>query len=69
MRIWTTDMKELTYFKLTAPSSEANSHSASQEIPPPFIEPKGSLPCSQQPAIGPYPDPHAVSSQLPTLFP
>jgi len=36
---------------------ESNSHSASQEIPRLFMEPKISLPCSQEPAIGPYPEP------------
>jgi len=25
------------------------------------MEPKGSLPCSQGPAIGPYPEPHESS--------
>jgi hypothetical protein len=29
------------------------------------MEPKGSLPCSQEPAIGPYPEPDASSSHLP----
>jgi hypothetical protein len=32
-----------------SPSSEANSHSASHEIPRLITEPKGSLPCSQEP--------------------
>jgi hypothetical protein len=31
--------------------------------------PEGSLLCSQQPAIGPYPEPDASSPYLPTLFP
>jgi hypothetical protein len=29
---------------------------------------KGSLPCSQQPATGPYPKPDASNPHLPTLF-
>jgi hypothetical protein len=32
-------------------SSEADSHSANQEIPLHFMEPEGSLPCSQQPCV------------------
>jgi hypothetical protein len=33
------------------------------------MEPEGSLPCSQQPAIGPHPEPDASSPHFPTLFP
>jgi hypothetical protein len=33
------------------------------------METEGSLPCSQGPAIGPYPEPHESSQQLRTLFP
>jgi len=46
-----------------------NSRSASWEIPPPFTEPEGSLPCSQQPATGSYPETDASSQHLHTLFP
>jgi len=37
--------------------SEANLFSASQEIPPHFMEPEGELPHSQVPATCPYPEP------------
>jgi hypothetical protein len=33
------------------------------------MEPDGSLPCLQEPAIGPYPEPDAYSPHLPNLFP
>jgi hypothetical protein len=33
------------------------------------MEPDGSLPCSQEPAIGPYPDPDVSIPHFPTLFP
>jgi hypothetical protein len=52
-----------------SPSWETNTHPAIQEIPPPFMEPEGSLPCSQQPATGPYFHTDPSSPQLPTLFP
>jgi len=32
------------------------------------MKPKGSLPCLQETAIGPYPKPYVSSPHLPTLF-
>jgi len=32
------------------------------------MEPEGSLPCSQEPAIGPYPEPNESSPYHPTYF-
>jgi hypothetical protein len=52
-----------------SPSWETNSHSTSQEIPRLLMEPEGSLPCSQQPATGPYPEPHVSSPHLSNQFP
>jgi hypothetical protein len=47
-----------------SPSGEADSHPARQEVPLIFLEPEGSLPCSKEPATGPYPEPEIYSSQL-----
>ena len=49
-----------------SPSWKANRFSASQEIPPHFMKPEGSLPHSQVPATCPYPEP-ARSSPYPRL--
>jgi len=44
-----------------SPSWEANRSSASQEIPPHFMETKRSLPHSQEPATCSYPEPDQCS--------
>jgi len=36
---------------------------------PPFMEPEGSLQCSQQPTTGPCSEPDESSPDPPTLFP
>jgi hypothetical protein len=46
-----------------SPSWEANSFSASQEIPR-IMEPEVSLLCSQKPATCPYPEPAQFSHRL-----
>jgi hypothetical protein len=45
-------------------SCQLCSHSGSSQF---FKEPEGSLPCSQEPSIGPYPDPNRSSSHHPIL--
>jgi hypothetical protein len=35
---------------------------------PLFIGPEGSLPCSEEPTTGPYPEPEESNPQLLTLF-
>jgi hypothetical protein len=48
----------LTYLrKELSPSWEAANCAAIQEIPSNFKKPEGSSPCSQDPSIGPYPEP------------
>jgi len=46
-----------------SPSWEANSHSASQEIPF-LLEPEGLLRRSKQPALGPSPEPDESSPHI-----
>jgi len=48
---------------------KADSHSACQNYPAFFMEPEGSLPCSQKPAMGPYPEPAEYSSPHRSLSP
>ena len=52
-----------------SPSWEATLLSDSQEIPPHFMEPEGSLPHSQVPATCPYPEPARSSPYPHTLLP
>jgi hypothetical protein len=47
---------------------KADCHSAYQKYPF-FIDPEGSLPCSQKPATGPYPEPAESSSPHRSLSP
>jgi len=47
---------------------EANSHSANQQMSRLLWNPERSLPHSQGPATGPYPEPDESSSHLLTQF-
>jgi hypothetical protein len=47
---------------------KAGGHSACEKYPF-FMEPEGSLPCLQKPAIGPYPEPAQSSSPHQSLAP
>jgi len=52
----------LTYSMEQSPSWEANRFTASQEIPPHFMEPKRSLPHFHVPVACPYPEPARSNS-------
>jgi hypothetical protein len=61
-------VSRLLYYSVEQnPSWEANSHSASQEITLPFMEPQRSLPCSLETAISPHPEPDESSPHHLTL--
>jgi hypothetical protein len=47
------------------PAWEANSRSIGREITRFFVEPEGSLPFSQEPANGPYPNDEVLSGYQP----
>jgi hypothetical protein len=51
------------------PSWEASSRPTSQEILRLVWNPEGSLPYSEEPATGSYPEPHVSSPYVTTLFP
>jgi hypothetical protein len=48
---------------------EADCHSAFKKYPAFFMNPEGSLPCSQKPVTGPYPEPAESSSPHQSLSP
>jgi hypothetical protein len=50
------------------PSWKAASRSITQEFRNILWDPQGSLPCSQELATGPYPEPDESSLYHPTLF-
>jgi hypothetical protein len=50
------------------PYWQAANFVATQEFPQYFMEPVGSLPCSQEPSTGLYPKPNQSSPYHPTLF-
>jgi hypothetical protein len=52
-----------------SPSCEAANRSPIQELLQNFMEPDGSLPFSQEPSVGSYPEPDESSPYHPILFP
>jgi hypothetical protein len=60
--------QEYTNSMEQSPFWDANSDSASQENTP-FMEPEGSLPQSQKPETGPYPELDESRPQNYTIFP
>jgi hypothetical protein len=52
-----TTVYRITYLTELSPSWEAANCAAIQEILNNFMKPGGSLPCSQEPSTGPYPEP------------
>jgi hypothetical protein len=52
---------------LRTPSSKATVPQLVKKFPAFYKKPESPLPCSQQPATGPYPKPDETSPQLPTL--
>jgi hypothetical protein len=52
----------LTHSKVQDIIWKADCHSACQKYPVFFTKPEGSLPCSQKPATGPYPEPTESSA-------
>jgi hypothetical protein len=50
-------------------SWEANSKLSYSRNSPPYMEPEGSLLCSQTPTIGSYPESDESNPHPPTLFP
>jgi hypothetical protein len=63
--------RNITYlFTELSPSWETANCAATQELPQHFMEPEGSLSCSQEPSTGPYPKPdrsspvHTIPSYL-----
>jgi hypothetical protein len=55
-------------FMESSPSWATNSRSATKEIPRLLHNPKVTLPFSQEPFTGPYPEPHESSPQPYILF-
>jgi len=51
--------------------SESNTHTSTPQTPPPppFMETECSLPCSQEPVTGPYPESNDSSAHIPNLYP